>query len=518
MKKQIVKNLATNYLGNFLGMALGFFVTPFLIRKLGKEAFGITVLAESIIAFFQIFAFSVRISLSRYATIALSQKNEKEFVEYLSTGRRILFAGMILTFLAGTIVSFLFPTIFRVPLQLVQESRFLFFLITIAFAITIPNIVFWSVLYAQQRYDLINISNFGGIILRIICIFFLFSFLPKSFVNIITYGFIYLAMTWGQNFLVFIWSKFIMPDLRISNKEFTLSKVKEIISFSGYSSLGNLGMVFHDTVMNIVVNIFLGPLYNAIYSISIRIPNMLKRLFQEPSASLTPTFTDLITKKDQIRTEMFFSMYLKLINLIIFPLGVSLILFSQAIISAWVGKDFYEAAMAMPYFIIVSLMTIPASVCSCLITAHGTIKIPTFVSLGIAFLNIGLSCFFGFVLKEGIIGIGLATLLSNFLGSVIFLPLYTCRIVHIKARIYFIEAMLKPLILAITVMGGIFLWFKGNQEFLKISLFQGFICLLSNIGVYILGFLFILKVTERQQLKELINSLYLKFMNSSLKR
>ena len=52
-KNLIIKNLASNYLLSFFGMALGFFLIPFLVGKLGKDVYGLIVLAEATLAFFE---------------------------------------------------------------------------------------------------------------------------------------------------------------------------------------------------------------------------------------------------------------------------------------------------------------------------------------------------------------------------------------------------------------------------------------------------------------------------------
>ena len=158
MKKQIFKNIFSSYLVKSIGILLGFLLIPFLIQKLGREAFGLIVLSESTIIFFEILTTSVRSALSRHATFSLAQSNKRDFIEYLSTGRGILFISTGLVFITGTIISYNFANIFKVPPLYVEQSKILFFLITIAFSISIPNMIFWSVLFAKQRFDLINIS------------------------------------------------------------------------------------------------------------------------------------------------------------------------------------------------------------------------------------------------------------------------------------------------------------------------------------------------------------------------
>ncbi|MBI4309439.1 MAG: hypothetical protein HY591_03810, partial [Candidatus Omnitrophica bacterium] len=175
MKNQIMKNIFSNYFVNFLQMTVGILVIPFLITKLGKGAFGLMVLAEAIIAIFEVAAFSVRVALARNATFALAQGDKTGFINHLSCGRRILFACGALILVLGSTLSFFFPNIFQVPAELHQQSKLLFLLLTVAFFITIPNMVYWSVLYARQRFDLINLASSAAITLRAAAIFTLYS-------------------------------------------------------------------------------------------------------------------------------------------------------------------------------------------------------------------------------------------------------------------------------------------------------------------------------------------------------
>src|ERR1700722_5552277 len=158
MNNQIIKNIFSNYFANFLQMALGIMIVPFLIHKLGKSSFGIIVLVETIICFFEILAISVRISLSRFVTFSLSSNNEKDFQEYISCGRYLLFLVSGIIFIFGTLLSCFFQKIFQVPAGLVLQTKILFFIVNFSFVVTIPNIIYWSMLYAKQRFDLINIA------------------------------------------------------------------------------------------------------------------------------------------------------------------------------------------------------------------------------------------------------------------------------------------------------------------------------------------------------------------------
>jgi O-antigen/teichoic acid export membrane protein len=44
----IIRNAMVSYLANFVGMAIGFFITPILVRSLGPVNFGLWVLLGSL--------------------------------------------------------------------------------------------------------------------------------------------------------------------------------------------------------------------------------------------------------------------------------------------------------------------------------------------------------------------------------------------------------------------------------------------------------------------------------------
>ncbi len=115
MKQQIVKNIFSNYAVNILGITIGFALVPFLIGKLGKESFGLISLVDSTIIFFEIATVGIRTSLARNATFALGEGRKDEFLDYLGTGRVILFFSSAIVLVIGLAIAYFFPVMFKVP-------------------------------------------------------------------------------------------------------------------------------------------------------------------------------------------------------------------------------------------------------------------------------------------------------------------------------------------------------------------------------------------------------------------
>ncbi len=493
MKKQIIKNLSSTYIFGFLGMALGFLLVPFLLGKLGKEAYGLVVLAESTAAFFEILTISIRMSLSRHATFALSRQRMDELREYLSTGRVILYISSACVLGLSLLVSMFFTTIFRVPLILSNDCTILFLLICLGLIVSIPNIVFWSVLYAKQRFDLINLSMSLGLVLRAVLIFLYYMFAPAPWRTLTAYGVIYFLMTCAQNYLTYYWSRIEMPERIIQLRFFKRARIREILSFSLHTSLSRISSLLYQETAHVLINILWGPAYNALYSISLKLPNMMRKIFLEPSWSLTPTFTDLVAKNDKRRMEILLFLYSKVITILTLPLCLTLFFFAEPIIKAWVGPEFLMAGKLLPLFSISLFVGIPFSLSGCLVNAFGKVKLPSIISLITALVNLVLCIWLGHWLSWKLFGIAWANIIASLLIVTFFYPIYACRIAGISIRRYCAESWIKPLGLAMIMIGLAFWSLRSSSYgaqlntvllsavfFLSISYYLGAFFLLFN--------------------------------------
>jgi O-antigen/teichoic acid export membrane protein len=459
LRKTVVTNIVSNYLTSFVGMALGFLLIPFLILKLGKDAFGLTVLAESAIAFFEVLTISIRIALSRHATFALSQGKREEFEQYLSTGRGLALATTAVVALIALPIGLNFSAIFSVPETFRGQSELLYFLVGAGFCLTIPNTVYWCVLYAHQRFDLINLSTSCGVILRAVLIFVLFSVLPAQHVTLVTYGLVYLAMMALQNTVVYVWHKKLMPDLRIDLSKFRRDRVRDILSFSAHTSLSRLSALLYDNTANILVSIFWGPAATAMYSVASRIPNILKRLFLETAWTLTPTFTDLAARGEKAKVEELLFSYVKLISVITVPMSLGVIFFADPLLLLWVGPGFEDASKLLIVLTVPLLLQLPLSAGGALTQAYGKVSVPSKVGFVFAVVNVFLGAFLGRSMGMGPLGIALSASLCSAVFGALFGAFYVSHVSGIPLGSYISKTLLGPLVMACTVFGAMrLLW------------------------------------------------------------
>ncbi len=455
MKKQIIANILSNYAGRVVSLLIGFFLVPFLISKLGKELFGLILLFESLMLIVEAVSTSTRMALSRFVTVSVAQENWEEFKAYLSTGRSLFWVISAFVFLVGITISPLVPFIFRVPAAEQNNCRILFLLMTSAFAITIPNIVYWSGLYARQRFDLINLASSMGIITRGLLIFLIFSFFSGETVSIVTYGWVYLAITWLQNFIIFVLFRRMFPKIRIPIfGHWDTQKIRSVLSFSFYSLTGHLSQMFHYNIINFVVNRLWGPAYNALYGIGTKFPSILEGLTAHPTWTLMPTFTDLAARNENQKLKKLLFSYTKALTILVAPTCLVLIAFSYALIQLWVGDDFSESANLMVIGHLAQLFYLPILATHNLPTVYGKMRLPALLNIVMAVSSVISGLYFAKVLNMGLAGIALGINAVAVIYSFVFMVPYCLNMAKLPAGEYMRVTFFRPLVCAVLSFGG----------------------------------------------------------------
>src|SRR5882762_2987677 len=97
----VALNTASRYAGSLIGMGVMFFLTPFLIRALGRELLGLQTLASQALQFLGLVSAAMGISYSRSATVHYSRGEFAEMNDTLGAGfwLSLVAAGL---FAAGT--------------------------------------------------------------------------------------------------------------------------------------------------------------------------------------------------------------------------------------------------------------------------------------------------------------------------------------------------------------------------------------------------------------------------------
>src|SRR5271155_1697648 len=128
-KRQILKNVGSSWSALAVNVAVGVFLSPFILHHLGDAAFGLWVLIFSVTGYYGLFDLGIRSSIIRYVA-KYSTVAENEELNRLVNTAFFTYSGIGMAALLITIaVSFYVGSIFRISGDSLYLARWLFLMV-----------------------------------------------------------------------------------------------------------------------------------------------------------------------------------------------------------------------------------------------------------------------------------------------------------------------------------------------------------------------------------------------------
>jgi O-antigen/teichoic acid export membrane protein len=166
VRRLVTRNVLWNWAGMAVQMLAGFITVPFLLRYLGQEGYSLWILIASLTGYFDLLDLGLRPSLGRHLAYAHAQGDDEELCRLFSTGLALLLLAGGLVLLGTLGVLALFPILFMVPEPFQSQTPLAVILIGLNLALLFPLFAFEALLWAYQRFDLINAVDIPAVVLR----------------------------------------------------------------------------------------------------------------------------------------------------------------------------------------------------------------------------------------------------------------------------------------------------------------------------------------------------------------
>jgi O-antigen/teichoic acid export membrane protein len=460
----IAINTGSRYTATFTGMAVMFFLTPFLIRTLGKELLGLQTLAWQALQFVGILGTSLSISYSRSATTHYSRGEYAEMNEDLGTGFWFsVVTGTI--FAIGTVVVAIFAQpFFSLSDRLVPVARMVILITGLSTSLSILNDVWLSPLYIAQRFFWREIGNIIAVVGSAVAVLIAFKAGHPSIIvwAVLSNGF---RLVIGYGLLIPVAQRVIpqfKPNFRLNN---IYARCRKLMAFGIFGFIGGLGyLLYYATDSILITNLHeLGTPLIVDYNLGQRWGPMVRMLVAGFAGTLTPALTALVATGEHARLHRAVLAATRYsLALALFPCIV-LSIYSSPLLATWVGQDF--VARSSPILVVTmigTLMSVPAIVGYEVLVGYGRIGLATMASLIGGVMNILLGIVFVRYLKLGLMGVALASFVTLACRNALFSPILLLHVSKLGTKAYFGEGHLRPILgavpLALFAFGLRWLW------------------------------------------------------------
>jgi O-antigen/teichoic acid export membrane protein len=426
--RHIARNVLFNWFGTIATMAVGFFLAPFILHRLGDVAYGVWVLAISVVAYLGLLDLGMQSSVLRFVSKGHTKGDHQGASEAISAALwvRLQISAVALVLSIG--LAAVFPLIFKVPPALATDAREAILLIGITTAITMSLGVVGGVLSALNRYDLQNYVVLAQTAVRVIGVVAVL----RTGHGIVAIALCELVAALFGNLLLVWVARRLYPELRIQWKKPKRETLRQIWSYSWYAFLTTVAVQLVYQSDNLVVGKFVSVSAVTFYAIA----NSLCRYSTQVVGSMGSTFVPAASTYEAAgNTAGLLGLYkngTRATLMIALPILVTLIIRGPSFIGLWMGKEYSQSSGTVLIILATALFfsyaNRTASSIAFGIEKHKTIAI---WAIGEGVANLTLSIIL--VHWYGIYGVAIGTLVPSLIVQVGLWPRHISKLVGLSA-------------------------------------------------------------------------------------
>lgn len=331
--KRILKNTFILYIRLFFTLAVSLFVTRRLLSVLGIDDFGLLNVVGGVVMMFSFLNNSMIAASQRFITYSLAADD-------LSKQKQIFTTSVIIHIMIAIIVVIVLETLglWYVNNKLnVAEGRqsaafFVFQASVISFFLTIINVPLSATVIAHEKMNVYAFLSIFDSLMKLAIVIFLpyISFDPLTSYSLLL---ILIGLVDLVFYLTYCYANF--NECRITHID--ASTLGDMLSFAGWSFLGNFGVVSKDYGVNLIINTFCNTAVNASRGVAYQVMNAVNGFVAGFQTAMNPQITKryAIGNTNEMLSLIFngakYSFYL--LSLFIIPLYIK----ADYILELWLG-------------------------------------------------------------------------------------------------------------------------------------------------------------------------------------
>lgn len=243
-------------------MVVSLYTSRVVLAVLGIEDFGIYNVVGGVIAMFTFLNASMSGATSRFLTYELGTGNQDKLKTTFSSAVWIHRAiALIIIIIAETLGLWFFLTQLVIPDERMEAAMWVFQLSVVSMAVSVTQVPYNACIIAHENMDIYAYVEIINVILKLLIVYLLTVI---SLDKLILYACLLLLVTITVTFIYRIYClRHFIECQYAKGRKWQSDIIKPMLSFSGWDLYGNMSTIVRTQGVNMLLNIFFGPVLNA---------------------------------------------------------------------------------------------------------------------------------------------------------------------------------------------------------------------------------------------------------------
>lgn len=332
--KRIAKNTLMLYIRMLLSMVVSLYISRVVLNTLGVEDYGIYGVVGGVVAMFGFLNASMGGATSRFMTYEMGRGDEQRLRDTFSSALWIhIGIALVVLFLAETIGLWFLMHKLVIPEERMFAAHVVYQLSVLSAIVGITQVPYNAAIIAHEKMDIYAYVELLNVSLKLLIVFLL-PILGND--KLIVYGVLTLAVS---IIIAMIYRFYCIKKYTESHFHFVFKKdiIYPMLSFSGWDVYVNLSLVVRNQGVNILLNVFFGPVVNAAVNLGFTIQGAISAFGENVLIAIKPQIIKSYAKGEYMEMNKYISIASSLATLLMSIISIPLIIEMEYILHMWLG-------------------------------------------------------------------------------------------------------------------------------------------------------------------------------------
>lgn len=330
--KRIAKNTLLLYARMLYSLFLSLFTARVILNALGFEDYGLYNVIGSIVSMFVFLRSAMGNSTNRYLTYSIGKGNVENTQKVFSLSLIIFSAlALLIVILCETVGLWFFFEKLNIPEGRFTAALWVYQFSIFTTALSVICVPYDAIIIAHEKMNVFAVVQILNATLNL-GIVYLVAVYPYD--KLIFYAFLLMLIQVMNRVIYGVYCGRHFPETKFHFiKDWSL--MKEMTSFAGWSLIGNMIWVGYTQGVNLMLNVFFGPVVNAARGIAVHVQGAIKGFVTNFQMAANPQITKSYAAQDYKRLHNLIYFSSKFSFFLLLMLELPIFLEADAILKLW---------------------------------------------------------------------------------------------------------------------------------------------------------------------------------------
>lgn len=349
--KRIAKNSIFMAIRMVFVLGITLYTTRVILNILGVEDYGVYNVVCGFVSMFAFLNISMSNGIQRFFNYELGKNGVDGANKVYNTALLIQFIlAIIIIILTESLGLWYLHNKMVIPDGRMFAAEWIFQFSVMSFLFIIMQAPYAAAVMAHERMDFYAIVSVLDAVLKL-CIVFAIPVLPGD--KLIVYGLLYSLINILNFVIYYIYCKKNFAEIKIK-RYFDKSLFQSMLGFSGWNIFGSISGVMKEQGINLVINLFFGPVVNAARGVAAQINGGLQSFVSNITTPVRPQVVQSYARGEYVRTMNLTYSVSKLSCCFLYLCALPVVLEIDYILRLWLGNTIPDHTNT---FVIIVILT-----------------------------------------------------------------------------------------------------------------------------------------------------------------